>query len=288
MDIIQDIARHGGLAATHELHTAGWTKRQLASAVAAGIIVRVRQGWYASPTTLEARTRAVRVGGRLTCASAVHDLGLWELAPSRIHVSVERSASRLRHSLDRTKRRSVHPDAAVVVHWRERRRPSDRFVTSIHQILMDMVWCYTPEIVVATVDSALHAGWLQASEWLAEIARLPARLRRLLALVDGESESFLESIMRFRLRMLGIRTRLQVRIPSVGRVDLVIGTRLVIELDGWRYHRDRDSFEEDRRRDARLAVLGYRVLRFTYRQLMRKWQVVRTTIAACIAQGHAA
>lgn len=288
MDIIQDIARHGGLAATHELHTAGWTKRQLASAVAAGIIVRVRQGWYASPTTLEARTRAVRVGGRLTCASAVHDLGLWELAPSRIHVSVERSASRLRHSLDRTKRRSVHPDAAVVVHWRERRRPSDRFVTSIRQILMDMVWCYTPEIVVATVDSALHAGWLQASEWLAEIARLPARLRRLLALVDGKSESFLESIMRFRLRMLGIRTRLQVRIPSVGRVDLVIGTRLVIELDGWRYHRDRDSFEEDRRRDARLTVLGYRVLRFTYRQLMRKWQVVRSTIAACIAQGHAA
>ena len=288
MDIIQDIARHGGLAATHELHTAGWTKRQLASAVAAGIIVRVRQGWYASPTTLEARTRAVRVGGRLTCASAVHDLGLWELAPSRIHVSVERSASRLRHSLDRTKRRSVHPDAAVVVHWRERRRPSDRFVTSIRQILMDMVWCYTPEIVVATVDSALHAGWLQASEWLAEIARLPARLRRLLALVDGKSESFLESIMRFRLRMLGIRTRLQVRIPSVGRVDLVIGTRLVIELDGWQYHRDRDSFEEDRRRDARLTVLGYRVLRFTYRQLMRKWQVVRSTIAACIAQGHAA
>lgn len=286
MDIIHDIASRGGLAATHELHAAGWTKRQLAAAVAAGIIVRVRQGWYASPTTPDLRQRAVRVGGRLTCASAVHDLGLWDIPPARLHVSVDRSASRLRHSLDRTKRRSVHPDAAVVVHWRERRRSSDRFVTSIQQILMDMVWCYSPEIVVATVDAALHAGWVTPHEWLVEIAPLPTRLRRLLALVDKRSESFLESIMRFRLRMLGIPSRLQVRISSVGRVDLVIGSRLVIELDGWRFHRDRDSFEEDRRRDARLVVLGFCVLRFTYRQLMRKWQTVRATVTTCIAQGR--
>ena len=43
--------------------------------------------------------------------------------------------------------------------------------------------------------------------------------------------------------------------------------RLIAETDGYRYHGDRSSFERDRARDARLQGLGYRVLRFTYRQL---------------------
>jgi very-short-patch-repair endonuclease len=42
--------------------------------------------------------------------------------------------------------------------------------------------------------------------------------------------------------------------------------RLVVEVDGWDSHRTRSAFEEDRARDARLAVLGYTVLRFTWRQ----------------------
>jgi very-short-patch-repair endonuclease len=43
--------------------------------------------------------------------------------------------------------------------------------------------------------------------------------------------------------------------------------RLIAETDGFRYHGDRSAFERDRARDARLQALGYRVLRFTYRQL---------------------
>jgi very-short-patch-repair endonuclease len=42
--------------------------------------------------------------------------------------------------------------------------------------------------------------------------------------------------------------------------------RLIVEVDGWDAHRSRSAFEEDRARDARLAVLGYEVVRFTWRQ----------------------
>jgi very-short-patch-repair endonuclease len=42
---------------------------------------------------------------------------------------------------------------------------------------------------------------------------------------------------------------------------------LVVEVDGWDSHRTRSAFEEDRARDARLNVLGYAVLHFTWRQV---------------------
>jgi len=42
---------------------------------------------------------------------------------------------------------------------------------------------------------------------------------------------------------------------------------VIVETDGFRHHGDRAAFESDRARDARLQSLGYRVLRFTYRQV---------------------
>jgi len=43
--------------------------------------------------------------------------------------------------------------------------------------------------------------------------------------------------------------------------------RLVVETDGEGSHLTRYAFEEDRARDVRLALLGYEVIRFTYRQV---------------------
>jgi very-short-patch-repair endonuclease len=43
--------------------------------------------------------------------------------------------------------------------------------------------------------------------------------------------------------------------------------RLAVEVDGWETHGDRHSFEEDRRRDALLSAAGWRVMRFTWRQV---------------------
>lgn len=46
--------------------------------------------------------------------------------------------------------------------------------------------------------------------------------------------------------------------------------RLVIETDGYRYHRGRISFEEDRARDLRLRSHGFEVIRLTYNQVARQ------------------
>jgi len=43
--------------------------------------------------------------------------------------------------------------------------------------------------------------------------------------------------------------------------------RLIVELDGWEFHSDRQSFEKDRERDAVLQSAGWRVVRVTDRQL---------------------
>lgn len=43
--------------------------------------------------------------------------------------------------------------------------------------------------------------------------------------------------------------------------------RVLIEVDGWSSHGDRDSFERDRRRQTRLVAAGWVVIRVTWREL---------------------
>jgi len=54
--------------------------------------------------------------------------------------------------------------------------------------------------------------------------------------------------------------------------------RLVVEVDGWAYHRTRRAFERDRERDAVLAAGGIRVLRFTHRQVSREPALVAAAL----------
>jgi len=50
----------------------------------------------------------------------------------------------------------------------------------------------------------------------------------------------------------------------------VAGTELIVEVDGFAYHSSRPAFERDRRRDARLQAAGFRVIRFTYLQIVNE------------------
>ena len=50
--------------------------------------------------------------------------------------------------------------------------------------------------------------------------------------------------------------------------------RLIVETDGRASHGTRAAFERDRARDARLTVAGYRVVRFTYRQVAEEGAAV--------------
>jgi hypothetical protein len=61
------------------------------------------------------------------------------------------------------------------------------------------------------------------------------------------------------------------------------GTPLVVELDGYAFHRSPSAFETDRARDLRLSLAGYRVLRFSYRQIVSEPAVVAAAIRRQLA-----
>lgn len=70
----------------------------------------------------------------------------------------------------------------------------------------------------------------------------------------------------------------------IGRVDcLWRDARLVVELDGRRYHDGRTQLDADRRRDNRLMAEGWRVLRFTWEDLIQRPAEVVATIRAALA-----
>jgi very-short-patch-repair endonuclease len=228
----------------------------------------------------EILVRGIRVGGVTDCVSAAMVHGLATIATPTLHVSVPTKATQLRSPSDARVR--LAPGATgVLVHW----SPGSRrgvVVQDAPNALLMMATCQSPERTVAALDSAIRARHLSAEDWRRITERLPARLRALVREVDSGAESITESLVRFRLRRLGYAPRTQVQIRGVGRVDLLLGSRLVIELDGWEYHGDRDQFERDRQRDARLAARGFRVLRFSYRQVMSHWGECRTAVTGAL------
>jgi very-short-patch-repair endonuclease len=76
------------------------------------------------------------------------------------------------------------------------------------------------------------------------------------------------------LLFFGICRRHRIPLPEVNvhvaglEVDFLWRENSVIaETDGYRYHRGRVAFEDDRRRDLELKLLGFEVLRFSEAQL---------------------
>jgi very-short-patch-repair endonuclease len=59
--------------------------------------------------------------------------------------------------------------------------------------------------------------------------------------------------------------------------------RLIVETDGYRYHRGRAAFEEDRDRDLKLKALGYEVIRLSYRQVEENPARVAELLAALLS-----
>ena len=82
--------------------------------------------------------------------------------------------------------------------------------------------------------------------------------------------------------VLGVHAVQQV--PLLGHeVDLLIGQRLVIQLDGFAYHQAAQR-RADIAHDRRLRLAGYTVLRFDYIEVMDRWPLVERQILAAVAQ----
>ncbi|MGJ3509378.1 endonuclease domain-containing protein [Enemella sp. A6] len=92
-------------------------------------------------------------------------------------------------------------------------------------------------------------------------------------------------MVRLRLAALGLQVTPQVPIGRIGRVDLLVGERLVIEVDSIEHHTTLENYRNDRWRDLRLAALGYRVIRLTYHQVIYDWPETAELIGKVIARG---
>lgn len=281
--IDSSIRSHGGLAGTYELHSEGFTRGDLRRAVQHRLIIRVRQGWYTVPGVRPELIQAARVGGRLTCLSGIRLHGAWQYPTRSLHVSTAANSCRLREPTDKSKRLSVN--APVRVHWRDHEPAGSRLMLPPSECLRDLIHCQSPEVVMTAVDSALHNGLIHLNQWQQVLSLAPAETQLAMAEPEPRCESGTETLTRIRLAPFNLPMRPQEHIPGVGRVDFLIGERLVIEVDGAEYHTDPERFEADRRRDAILSRLDYRVLRFSYRQVMFRWQEVQDAILAAVVRG---
>jgi very-short-patch-repair endonuclease len=286
IDPLEVVRGHGGLAATHELYAAGFDRHSLAVAVRRREVIRVRQGWFAAAGLDPGLRAAARVGGRATCRTALRLAGLWCEPDVRVHIVVPSHAVRLRTTRSPLLRRRDVGDPLAVVHWRDAPGES-RLILDAADALVDLASCGDVDEIAAATDAILRKDPLARPQIRLAAARLPRSMRDAVLEADGVCESGIETILWRRLRRNRIPARRQVTISRVGRVDFVIGHRLVVEVDGERYHSDPIAFEADRRRDAALSSAGYRVLRFSYQQVRHDMSLVDAAISAAIARGDA-
>ncbi|WP_231880221.1 endonuclease domain-containing protein [Microbacterium sp. H83] len=212
------------------------------------------------------------VGGRVTCVSAARELGLWT-PPSDtvpVHVAVPHSASRLPSAV--RAHRAVGPVPVAA-------RAS---VEPLLNVLFHTARCLEPIDALAVWESAIRTGRTEPAH-LKRVRWRSRRAHRLAALAGHLSDSGLETRFVELMRRVGVHVEQQVWID--GRpVDGLIGARLVVQSDGWAHHQGRDR-RRDIAADARLALLGYTVLRFDYQQLMFDPDLVTRTVLTAMAQG---
>ena len=134
MKLLLDIIdRSGGLASRRQLLAWGVDPGSIDVAAWYGWhIIRVRKGWYARAGEPSEVIRAWRVGGRLTCVSALAHHAGSDDGPV-LHVEVPKHSCQLRDP-DNAKYR-LGPDAPVVVHWTRHPGPGNcRAVTEQHAL----------------------------------------------------------------------------------------------------------------------------------------------------------
>jgi very-short-patch-repair endonuclease len=270
--------RQHGVVARGQLLEAGVSGAAVARMTASAWLTAIHAGVYllaGAAVTREARwIAAVLAGGggaALSHRSAGELWGMLDAIEGPIHVMV-------RHG------RRTH--AGIVFH---RTRHPDRHnvrkgipVTTPSRTLLALTATTSTRRLEQAIERADRHGLLDVTE-LTQICeasrgrkgtgRLSSVLAHYRPLPDTRSN--LERRFLGLCRNAGL-PRPAVNVPVLGyEVDFLWPeARLVVELDGFEHHRDRGAFERDRRRDARLQLAGYRVVRVTHRRLAHEPEAV--------------
>lgn len=301
-------SRTQGLATRAMLRHAGVSDGALTRALSTGQLRRVRRRVYAAealapwprfvvtPSGVDAaHVRHVRaalysLGGGSAAgyrtAAALYGWGLL-IEPSR---TVEVVVAHGRGSVVAPNVRAVQRRGAAVHRWQPLRGTAGLRMTTPVQTVLDCAVTLPLVEAVVVCDSALRAGAVTIAELRTAAADLQGvrqarRARRVLTLADPESGSVLESFLRVQLVLASIagwQSQLLVRDQPALRVDfafVVLG--LVIEVDGAKWHPDP---ARDQARDNQLVALGWRVLRYSWADVVHDTaRVLAEMRAACAA-----
>jgi very-short-patch-repair endonuclease len=265
-------ARQGGVIGAGQLRACGLERNAISLRVRRGTLHRIHRGVYAvGHRRLDALGRWM--GAVLACGddavlshrSAGLAWGLVESAGATIDVTVPRAGGRRQHE-------------GVRVHRVPGLLDADRTIT------LDVLPITTPERTLADIAPVVAQHVLERAVERAEEMRVVDHdrlraltgtgrpgvraLRAALAMPVTMTRSELERRFLALCRSHGVpRPRVNHPLGDY-RVDFHWPRqRLVVETDGGEHHYTRTAFESDRRRDADLALLGYRVVRFTHRRV---------------------
>ncbi len=262
-DVAEVIGRRGGSATFADLR-AVVSARAIRNALTSGVINRVAKGVYALPTSPPALTAARSHGGVISHLSAAQHWGFGVINPPvQPHVTLPPG---------RVRRRTGLP---CVLHWAD--VPALDDVTTPLRTVLDCLRIVPLADGLAIADSALRTGCVEHDVLLDAAARLRGphrrRIQQVVAFADGRSESVLESALRALLIDRGITGFVpQVLVRDAefsARLDLGNSQLLLgLEADGFEFHGSRRALVKDCRRQVNLTVRGWRVLRFSWEDIM--------------------
>jgi very-short-patch-repair endonuclease len=211
---------------------------------------------------------------------------IWHLvepSPDLVDLTVARAHRRRRPGLHVHCSQRLAPEDVAVV----RGIP----VTSAARTVVDLAEDAPDRCLERAFDEAITRRLATTASIGAAVQRLPGRrgASRARALLERDAEpAFTRSEAEERL--LALIRDAGLRIPEVnGRVgehtvDFVWrDRRLIVEVDGYRFHSTRTAFERDRVRDAELTGAGLRVIRITWRQLEKEPLAVLVRLAQALA-----
>jgi hypothetical protein len=255
-----------GVVSRAQLYEMGFDHPAVQRRLAAGRLHRLHRGVYAVGHTIVSRNgrylAAVLACGPSAVLSHRSAAALWGMRPSaaaRIDVTVSHTSG-------------VRSTAAIQVH--RSRRPQAA-------VTRDGIPVSTPGRTLADLATALPRRQLEKAAEMADVLRLHVEIEpghagaaRFHEVVRAHD---LETVTRSELEdeFLELCDRYDIPRPLVNAV--VEGfevdfcwpeCRLIVETDG-RRHATLAAFERDRARDARLTAIGWRVMRFTARQVRR-------------------
>ena len=140
----------------------------------------------------------------------------------------------------------------------------------------------TPARTISDLRKTASPQALRRAIRQAEVLGLPTGVE---GVVEG-TRSDLELAFLQLCRQHGLpEPRVNARLGGLEIDFLWPDNRLVVETDGYRYHRGQAAFERDRERDLRLRGLGYEVIRVSGRQVSGQPQRVAEILGRPLAEG---